>query len=112
MTQVGKVAPPMYRSPICLLDRAVLEFCPPGSGGPKPLDRGEKSIIGTWVALLYPLAAYPINSATGTGPRPTTTEWTCGCFGRTERRAGACPQGVGFTPKGCRALRLTCQAAV
>eukprot|EP00959_Pyramimonas_sp_CCMP1952_P084887 1775076-Pyramimonas_sp.AAC.1 len=40
-TQLGEVAPPIYRLSIYLLDRAVLDVCPPGSGGPKPLDRGD-----------------------------------------------------------------------
>eukprot|EP00976_Prorocentrum_cordatum_P036923 750995-Prorocentrum_minimum.AAC.4 len=45
MTQVGKVAPPIYPLPIQLLDRAVTVHRNPEDRHPEPLDRGDKSII-------------------------------------------------------------------
>eukprot|EP00959_Pyramimonas_sp_CCMP1952_P198560 4153371-Pyramimonas_sp.AAC.1 len=41
---------------LSMLDPAVLDFCPPGSGGPKPLDRAKKNAI---CYLLFGGATFP-----------------------------------------------------
>eukprot|EP00959_Pyramimonas_sp_CCMP1952_P056402 1177775-Pyramimonas_sp.AAC.1 len=51
MPQLGKVAPPNIDH---RFDRAVLDVCPPGSGGQKPLDRGKRINRRYLVALHFP----------------------------------------------------------
>eukprot|EP00959_Pyramimonas_sp_CCMP1952_P456148 9472699-Pyramimonas_sp.AAC.3 len=58
MTELGKVAPPNSESRFSPLDRAVLDFCPPGSGGPKPHDRAKIIAIRYLVTLLFPIQSY------------------------------------------------------
>eukprot|EP00976_Prorocentrum_cordatum_P002043 40888-Prorocentrum_minimum.AAC.1 len=57
MTRLGNVAPPNIEWRLSLLDRAVLDVCPPGSGGSKPLDRGKTVDNRYSVVLLFPTVA-------------------------------------------------------
>eukprot|EP00959_Pyramimonas_sp_CCMP1952_P075310 1573915-Pyramimonas_sp.AAC.1 len=61
MTQLGKVAPPVYRQSIVSGLNGSIDVCPPGSGGSKPLDRGRESIIDKRVALLFLTVSYYVS---------------------------------------------------
>eukprot|EP00976_Prorocentrum_cordatum_P103731 1193580-Prorocentrum_minimum.AAC.2 len=80
-TELGKGAPPNSEKRLSLLDRAVLDFRPPGFRGPKPLDRAKIIAIRYLVALLFPIQSYHLKldgaliffggNTTGPGRRTT-----------------------------------------